>query len=49
MGGIKGVIVFMLAVCLVSNDLTMPLATKDSKENDEGVRLYKVLGMSINT
>lgn len=43
MGGIKGVIVFMLAVWLVSNGLTMSLAAKDSKENNE------VLVMSIYT
>ena len=49
MVGIKRVIVFMLAVCLVSNGLTMSLAAKDSKENDEGAKLFKALGMSIYT
>lgn len=35
MVGIKEVIVFMLAVCLSSNNgLTMSLAAKDSTEND---------------
>ena len=34
MVGIKEVIVFMLAVCLSSNGLTMSLAGKDSTEND---------------
>ena len=50
MVGIKGVIiVFMLAVCLVSNALTMSLFAKDFKEKDEGERLFKALGMSIYT
>lgn len=40
MVGIKEVIVFMLAVCLASNGLTMSLAAKDSTENDKGARLY---------
>ena len=49
MVGIKEVIVFMLAVCLASNGLTMSLAAKDSTENDKGARLFKALGMSIYT
>lgn len=49
MVGMKGVIVFMLAACLVSNGLTMSLSPKDSTENDRGARLFKALGMSIYT
>ena len=49
MVGIKEVIVFMLAVCLASNGLTMSLAAKESTENDKGARLFKALGMSIYT
>lgn len=49
MVGIKGVIVFMFAVCLVSNGLTMSLSAKDSTENYKGATLFKALGMSIYT